>query len=185
MNWKFRHLTRKSDALLAFVGWLVLLALLSPSCAARADIHLAVLPGSIEQQPGDTFTVELTITAAGSEFNAYDAVLAFDKTCLTFLQMSPLSAQEGPLMTEACGNRWHIFNIAPDSAFVVINHSLLCPGTTVTGPGVVYRLQFRCGPHNVDTEFRLLENTVFYDNGLYVTPVITADAHVRIGTGTG
>jgi len=185
MNIKFKHLSRKSDALLAFVGWIILLALLSPSCAAHAGIQLAISPAYIEQQPGDTFTVELTITTAGSEFNAYDALLAYDKSYLTLLQMTPLSAQEGPLMTEACSNRWHIFTIAPDSTHVVINHSLLCPSTTVTGPGVVYRLQFRCGPHNMDTDLRFLEGTIFYDNGLYVTPVVTSDALVKIGTGTG
>jgi len=179
--------TRSPASLLLALTATVLLALplllTAGTQPALADIHLAVAPAEAVIEPGDTLTVELTITETGSAFNAYAGYVAFDKTYLTFLQMDPITDQEGPLMTEACPNRFHQFSIEPDSSFVTIFHSLLCEGTTVTGPGVIYYLRFQAGPHDADTEVRLLENTTFYDDGLIVTPLHLADAHIQIGEG--
>ncbi len=156
-------------------------ALISP---AQADVNFSVMPAYTEVEPGEIFFVELTITSAGAEFNAYDAYVSYDPDLLTFIQLSPLSEQEGPLMTEACGTRFHLFEIAADSTSVGINHALLCQGVAVTGPGVVYQLCFQAGTVDADTHLRLLEGTTFYDDGLFVLPLFTEDAIVRVGAGS-
>lgn len=147
-------------------------------------LRVGILPAEIALDPGDEFEVEITILTDGPPaFNAYDAVVAYDPEKLTFLQRSQ-AEQEGPLMTEACPNRFHIFTIGPDSLTLTVNHALLCAGVTVMGPGVVYRLLFRCNEIEGATELRLLTGpaqTRFFNNGLVVTPLVTESAQVIIG----
>ncbi len=163
------------------------LALCAASIAATAiaSVDLSILPAATIAQPGDTVTVDLTIVGEGDAFNGYDARVHYDKQRLVFLQLSPIGLQEGSLMTDACPNRFHIFTIAPDSAYVTINHVLLCAGVTVTGPGVVYRLEFICQDILGGTPLTLDPDvTHFYDDGFYVEPVNLTDATIQIGGST-
>jgi hypothetical protein len=161
--------------------WVILavaLALAAP--ASWADVDLAVLPASISVEPGQIFDVELTIIQAGAAFNAYDAVVGFDPDVLTFIQR-PAAEQEGPLMTEVCGNTFHSFQVGPFDDTLNISHVLLCAGASVTGPGVVYRLRFQASDLNTTTDISLLQGTAFYLAGIFVTPVFTYDSEVQIG----
>jgi len=148
--------------------------------SARASVDFRILPEQMVQEPGDTVTVELTVVNESSDFNGYDARVSFDPDRLTFLQLDPVSLQEGPLMTEACSNRFHIFTIGADSAYVEINHVLLCAGVSVTGPGVVYRLRFVCGEIDGPTELNFTDFTQFYDAGIIVSPVELTGAVIEI-----
>ena len=157
---------------------LLLLVCFAPTALAAVD--LAILPSTVTVQPNEIFDVELTVTPAGSAFNGYDAVIGFDPAVLTFIQR-PRADQEGPLMTAACSNRFHVFSVAPSGDRLDLSHVLLCAGTSVTGPGVVYRLRFQAGPANGTTTISLDTGTAFYLAGLYVNPVFTHDAEIRIG----
>ena len=161
----------------------LLLLLACPAPSASAAVDLAILPSTVTVQPNEVFDVELTITPAGSAFNGYDAVIGFDPAVLTFIQR-PRADQEGPLMTAACPNRFHVFSIAPAGDSLDLSHVLLCAGTSVTGPGVVYRLRFRCNDVETETWLRLLGEsptlTRAYNDGLFVQPLVTIDALVQI-----
>lgn len=159
-------------------------ASLFAATAALAGVKLAILPAEIVVDPGAVFEVELTVPEPGSSFNGYDAVVGYDPTVLTFLRQSPLSLQEGDLMKSACPTRFHVFDLAADSTSLSVSHVLLCAGVSVTGPGVVYQLQFQAKPGFAVTSLRLLDGTAFYDAGLYVEPVETDDALIRVGANT-
>src|SRR4029079_5154459 len=73
------------------------------------------------------------------------------------------------------------FTAAADS--LVITDVLLCAGQSLTGPGQLYRLQFKAGSTAGTTFVRLRPPRArFYNAGLYVLPVETADAEVHIGS---
>lgn len=166
---------RIRDLLLASVGLLLV-------GRAGADVNLSILPALTTADPGDTVVVELTIVDEGSAFNAYDARVTYDPQRLLFLRTNPSSLQEGPLMTGACPQRFHIFTIAPDSTWLQVNHSLLCAGATVTGPGVVYRLRFQCRGVEGQTALGFdPAHTDFYNDGLFVRPAHLTGAEVQIG----
>ena len=173
--------SRSARSLVTLVTVLVLLVAAS---LAHADVHFAVRPSLVNVQPGEVFEVELTITEAGSAFNGYDAVVGYDPAVLTF-QQRPQAQQEGPLMTGACPNRFHDFHAMPADGILSVTHVLLCAGVSVTGPGVVYRLQFVAGQNNATTSISLLDGTAFYLAGVYVTPVFLENAEVQISLGTG
>ena len=162
------------------VGLFILLSIIafvvSPS---HADVDLAVLPANISVEPGEIFDVELTVTLPGSAFNGYDAVVGFDPAVLTFIEL-PLPEQEGPLMTDACNNMFHQFNVSASGDTLTINHLMLCAATSVTGPGVVYRLRFQAGDQEATTSISLLSGTAFFLAGLFVNPVFTWDSEVQI-----
>ncbi len=162
------------------VGLFILLSIfafvVSPS---HADVDLAVLPANISVEPGEIFDVELTVTLPGSAFNGYDAVVGFDPAVLTFIEL-PLPEQEGPLMTDACNNMFHQFNVSASGDTLTINHLMLCAATSVTGPGVVYRLRFQAGDQEATTSISLLSGTAFFLAGLFVNPVFTWDSEVQI-----
>jgi len=159
------------------------------SGSARTDtLRVGLIPSRSVVDVGDTLQVEITVLEAGPAFNAYDAVVHFDPEVLTFLGTTPLTDQEGELMTEACASRFHLFTVADDSTTLTVNHSLLCAGVTVTGPGVLYRLAFRCEGGASQTAFSLLDGpgqTRFYDDGLFVTPLVVSGATVQILDPTG
>ena len=71
--------------------------------------------------------------------------MAYDPSALTFLPASPLSLQQGCLMTggcsSACGTTFHVFSAAGDSLRTY--DGLLCDQLSLTGPGQVYRLRFQ------------------------------------------
>jgi hypothetical protein len=155
---------------------------------ARTDsVRLALVPSAQQLSAGDTVMVELVVPEAGLEFNAYDAFVQYDPTVLTFLQADDITDQEGPLMREACFQTFHLFGIAPDSTHVEINHVLLCNDTSLTGPGVLYRLQFRCKDVDADTRLDLLREaptqTRFFHAGFLVEPLRTTGVDLRIGEG--
>jgi hypothetical protein len=157
---------------------------------ARSDtMRLQLLPAAVELAAGDTLRVDLVVPEAGPEFNAYDAFVSYDSEVFTFLQQDNLMDQEGPLMREACGQTFHLFSIAPDSTHVVIHHSLLCNNLFLTGPGVVYRLLFLCKDVDADSWLRLLREpptvTRVIRAGILVQPLVTTDARVRVGAGSG
>jgi len=162
-------------------GLALLALILAAAIPASASVDLAILPAEMVQQPGDTILVELTVVNESDEFNAYDARVTYNPERLLFLQMTPVTDQEGPLMTEACPQRFHIFTIGPDSTYVEVNHSLLCAGVSVQGPGVVYQLQFECRNIEGQTELGFATPTTFYDAGVEIAEVNLAGATVEIG----
>jgi hypothetical protein len=159
----------------------VLACLLASRAGAQEGVELAVLPAVSQHDPGDTLTVELTVVDASDAFNAYDAYVTFDNDRLQFLQLDPVADQQGPLMTDACPQTFHVFAVAPDSTRLDVHNGLLCAGATVTGPGVVYRLRFRCREQEGETEIGLAAGTAFFDDGFLVLPVTTHAAQVQIG----
>lgn len=138
-------------------------------------VTVALTPGTLQVDPGAEFDLDLTVTQAGSPFNGFDAIVGWDPAAL-----APVSHQEGTLMTEACGNRFHIFR--PGAAADTIADVLLCGGVSVTGPGQIYRLRFRAADTPQVTQVRFLPGLFFYNAGLYVFPVNSTDAVVTIGT---
>ncbi|MBK7770773.1 MAG: hypothetical protein IPI48_09630 [bacterium] len=159
-----------------------------PLASALADtVRLAVVPTPMAADAGDTVLVEYTVPVAGPAFNAYDAYLAYDPAVLQFLPAANVSTQEGPLMTTACGLRFHVFQADTLAGRLRTSHSLMCAGRSVTGPGVLYRVRFRCRDVDADTPLTLLvtspHKTEFYFAGTIVSPLATISAMVRVGAG--
>lgn len=158
----------------------------NPANALADTIRLHVVPQPAMADAGDTVLVELTVPVEGPAFNAYDAYLTYDPAVLRFLPAANIATQEGPLMTTGCGLRFHIFDADTLAGRLRVSHSLLCAGQSRTGPGVVYRVRFQCRDVDADTPLTLLlatpYKTMFYNAGLFVTPLATADAVVRVGT---
>lgn len=151
--------------------------------AARAGVTAALQPATQSVAPGAEFDLVIAVTQSGSAFNAFDAVIGFDPAALTLLQLSPLSLQEGALMTGACPSTFHRFTPGTDRA--TIADVLLCDGQSVTGPGQIYKLRFRASNTPQTTTVQFLPGLRFYDAGLYVTPVTSSNATVTIGSTVG
>ncbi len=160
--------------------------------SAAADTLYASLttadgPGPVSVQAGDTLAVRIEIPVAGPSFNAFDAYIRFDPEVLTFLQPDFQQDQVGPLMSDACAQSFHLFSQAPDSMTLEINFSLLCAGVSVTGPGVVYEVRFRCRDVDAYTHLELLTETGritrFYDDGYFVQPLVLTPLFVQAGAG--
>jgi hypothetical protein len=153
------------------------------SAPGQAGIAVALLPSTLTVSPGATFDVEVVVTEAGSSFNGFDAIVGHDPAALTLVPLSPLTLQEGPLMTAACGNRFHRFRsgVDRDTATVV----LLCSGVSVTGPGTVYRLRYQASMTPQVTTLQFLPGLRFYDAGLAVPGVVPSSATITIGTAVG
>jgi len=163
---------------------LLALLLLQTSVATAAGVHTALIPALSEVDPAEEFFLEFTVTEADASFNGFDAVVEYDPAMLTFLPTAPAAQQQGAMMTGACGNTFHLFAANGDS--LSFTSVLLCSGLSLTGPGVVYRLKFRAGATLGETSVgRRAPRVHFYDGGLFVSPVETADAVVRIGDVTG
>ena len=163
------------------------LALLAGPRAAGADgVQVALTPAAVSVNGGVEFDLNLTVTQAGSNFNGFDATVSYDPAALTLVPLSPVSLQQGCLMTgacsAACGNTFHRFSALADSA--AITDVILCNQISLTGPGQVYKLRFRASNTPQVTDVRL-RRAVFYDQGLFVTPVTTADAQITIGPPVG
>ena len=124
---------------------------------------------ALSRAPGPTWVIlDLTIvvTQSGSAFNAFDAIVGYDPAALTLVPLSPLSLQQGSLMTGACSNTFHQFEQGADRD--TITDALLCNATSVTGPGQIYRLHFRASATPQVTTVRFLPGLQFYNAGLYV-----------------
>lgn len=157
--------------------------------SATADTtRLQLVPNQLSAQPGDTLVVSFTVPVAGPAFNAYDAYLSYDPASLQYLRPTNLAAQEGPLMTAACGQRFHVFAADTLAGNLRVSHSLLCNGKTVAGPGVVYSVRFRCRNVDAQTPLALLvtapNRTAFYMAGTLLSPLVASGATVHVGAGT-
>ena len=180
-----RARSRYRPAVLA--GFVAIAALVLAVPAARASgVSVAMQPSPKSVEPDSTFSLDLAVTAAGAAFNGFEAVIGYDPAVLTFVPASPLSQQEGCLMTggcsSACGTVYHHFAAAGDS--LVIDLSLLCDSLAITGPGQLYTLSFRAGASEATTYVRVRRIRV-YDAGVLVTPVTSADAQVSIHRTSG
>ena len=146
--------------------------------AARAGVTVALQPATQTVSAGAQFDLFLTVTQSGSPFNAFDAIVGHDPAALTLVPLSPLSLQEGPLMTGACGSRFHQFRHGADRD--TATDVLLCNGVSVSGPGQIYRLHFQASSTPQTTTVQLLPGVRFFDAGIGVNPVSTSDASVVI-----
>jgi hypothetical protein len=162
------------------------LLLVAGSRPAAAAVQTALTPATLTVGLGAQFDIQYTVTQAGSAFNGFDATVTYDPAALTLIPLSPVSLQQGCLMTGACsgacGNTFHRFAASGDSA--TITDVLLCDQFSLTGPGQVYKLHFQASNTAQVTHVRL-RRAVFYNQGLFVTPVTTADAQITIGSNVG
>ncbi len=173
------HLPVRCRRVLAIGAFAALLA--APTVRAQS-IDVALTPIVSSVAPGDTFALDLQCMVAGGAFNGFVATLDYDPAALTFLPASPLSLQEGALMTGACGNTFHQFTAAADS--MTATDILLCSHLSLTGPGQLYRVRFvASGPPQV-THVRI-RHIQFYDAGLYAAPATTTDATIGLGVTLG
>jgi len=156
------------------------LAALGPVSSVGAQgVHVALVPSSASVAPGSEFDVVLQVTQAGSAFNAFDAVVQYDPGALTLVSLSPLSLQEGAMMTNACPNTFHDFRRGVDRD--TIADVLLCDGVSVSGPGPLYRLHFRASSTPQGTTLRILPGLKFYAGGIAVGPVVSSNVSIGIG----
>ncbi len=156
------------------------------SGVAHAAVSTALTPATQTVTPGSEFDLFFDVTSSGSAFNGYDLVVSFDPSALTFVPLAPTTLQQGCLMTgscsTACGNTFHIFSAGPDS--VSVNNVLLCNNSFLNGPGHLYKLRFRASNVTQTTQV-IVRRTRFYNAGLFVGPVTTANALVGIGVNVG
>jgi len=154
---------------------------------ARAQVTVSLGTPPISVSPGAEFNLDLLVTAAGSAFNGFDATITYDPSALTFMPASPITNQQGCLMTGgcsgACGNTYHTFSGGTTDSLNIVD-VLLCDQTSITGPGQLYRLHFKASstPQTTHVRFR---HAGFYNAGLIVTPVSTTDANIGIGVLAG
>ena len=148
---------------------------------ARAQgVTVGIVPATLQVAPGAGFDLDLVVTQAGSPFNGFDAVVGFDPGALTLVPASPTSLQQGTLMTGACGQTFHLFQLGATSAS--ITDVLLCSNQSLIGPGQIYRLHFVASTTTQVTQVRFLPGLQFYNDGLFVNPAISSDATIGIGT---
>ena len=164
----------------AACAWLLAFPLLWLAASpARADgVYASLVPDSVVAAPGDTIYLELDVTEVGAPFNGFDTYIGFDPSALAFLPTSPMSLQEGALMTDACGNSpFNYFVAASDS--LVISTSIMCPGMSLTGPGQLYKLRFLALDVQQGTWVHI-RHIQFYNAGIYVNPAHTKDAYIEL-----
>jgi hypothetical protein len=154
--------------------------------AHAGGVAVALGNSAVIVAPGASFDLDVLVTDSNAPFNGFDAVVTYDPAALTFVPATPVSLQQGCLMTGvcsgACGTTFHSFSAAGDS--LKISDVLLCDQTQVTGPGQVYRLHFVASPTQQTTHVRF-RRAGFYDAGIRITPVTTTDADVIISDGVG
>ena len=169
---------RRWGGLRAIMGALFLLGATLPLRAQAQGVKVALSPANTAVAPGDTFFLDVTVTRAGSAFNGYQAVFGYDPAVLQFLPTTPLSGQEGSLMTGACGSTFHHFS--QGTGTLSVEHSLLCNNVFLTGPGQVYRLRFKALAGLTTTPVRFLPGLQFYNAGVAVGPDSSSDATVAV-----
>jgi hypothetical protein len=160
----------------------VLLSLsLGTGRALAQGVTVAVTPGSQTVALGAEFDLVLQVTQAGSNFNGFDAQVSYDPAALTLIPKAPTSLQIGALMANACGTNFHRF--LPGASVDTITEVVLCNGISVTGPGAIYKLHFKASSTAQVTNVRIVPGSLkFYNAGLFVLPVQSADAAIGIGT---
>jgi hypothetical protein len=159
-----------------------LLIAAAPAAAAGQGVSVVLTPATQTVAPGSEFVVDVTVPVAGAAFNGFELVVGYDPLALTFLPASPLSLQQGCLMTgicsSACGTTFHLFSAAGDS--LAVHDGLLCDQVSLTGPGQLYRLRFQASATPQVTSLSIRHAT-FYDAGLFVAPVTSVGCLVGIG----
>jgi hypothetical protein len=160
--------------------------LLFAASSAHAAISVGLTPSTQSVTPGTDFDVFLDVTSPGSAFNGFEVVVSFDPSALTLLPLGNIALQQGCLMTgvcsSACGNTFHRFATAADSA--VVNDVLLCNGVSLQGPGNLYKLRFHAS-NTVQTTSLTIRRVNFFDAGLLTGPVVSSGAQVGIGVAVG
>ena len=156
---------------------------LAPPLVSAAAVSVRLQPATLTVAPGDTFEVAIAVDPADSVFNAFDAYLLFDSARVELVATTPVAAQIGPLMTSACGSRFHLFTPKPTQ--LDITCSLLCNGIFVNGPGVIYRVKFRAKPGTGVTSLALGPATSFYKAGFIMLPLETQGMTVTVANVTG
>ena len=168
-----------------WISAIALLALAGPGTARAAGVQAALMPAQQSVSPGAEFDIEIDVTAAGSQFNGWNAVVTYDPAALTFLPTSPTSLQQGCLMTgacsAACGNTFHRFTFTAPADSMMITDILVCDQIALTGPGQIYKLHFKASSTQQVTYVRFRRTPTFLNAGFYVTPVTAADCVVGIG----
>lgn len=171
---------RKGAALSAvLLGLAVALAF---SSAKAQGVAVALSPVDSVVAPDTQFDVRIDVVQAGHPFNTYEAVIEFDPTVLTFVQR-PDAEQEGNYMKSQCGVTFNIFSYTSGSDSMKVTHSLLCANTSVTGPGVLYKLRFQASTQASSTEIRF-RRVEFFNAGFDVQPVNTTNSSLIIGDPT-
>jgi hypothetical protein len=160
----------------AVVGFFFLAAglLIAVGPVGAEGVTVALTPTTQEVEPGAIFSLDMTITEAGSPFNAFYAIVGWDPAALT-----PVSHAEGTLMTSACSNRFYKFAQGADTD--TIGDGLLCSGVSVTGPGQIFHFEFQASETPQVTEVQFLPGLEFYKGGLFVRPAVSTDALIGIG----
>lgn len=160
--------------------------LLAPQESRAQGVQVGLTPPALTVSPGAQFDLDLRVTQAGSAFNGFDVTVSYNPAALTLIPLSPTSLQQGCLMTGACsiacGNTFHRFFAAADSA--AITDVLLCNQIAVNGPGQVYQLRFEASMTEQVTTVQI-RRAAFYNAGLNVNPVTTANAQITIGSTVG
>jgi len=166
------------------VGPLLALAMVIAVAAhAGAGVQVAVSPETLTVAPGDTFDVTLRVPVGGDPFNTYDAVVSFDPAVLQFVLQSQ-TIQEGSLLHDSCSTHSTFYLCNPAADSIAITDGMLGNGCMVRGPGTLITLRFvSLGPTGVT--YLRLRKAIFYEDGLYVTPVQSRDALVAVGVTLG
>ncbi len=162
------------------VGLLVLSLACTSAPSARSSVNVAVLPATQTVVPGAGVDVTIQVTGTSAAFNAFTLYVGYDPAVLTPVPLSPLSSQQGALMTGACGSRFHQFYSGGGTDTCDV--SLLCAGVSVVGPGTIYKLHFLASGTVQSTSVWLRAGTTFADSGIYLSGVTLAGAAVGIGT---
>jgi len=160
-------------------GWTVLLLACLGVPPARAAVNVAILPASQVVPPGSQFEVTIQVTGASPRFNAFHVIVGYDPAALTPVPLSPTSLQLGALMTGACGSFFHVFSSGAGADSIDV--SMLCPGVSVTGPGTLYRLDFKASSTAQATGLWVRPTPTLADSGVYLPGVAFANAVIGIG----
>jgi hypothetical protein len=116
---------------------LMALAIAITATGVRADRVLSIEPDSLLVHPTDLFTLDLTVNAEIDSLMGYNVTIRFDATYLQVVDVT-----EGALPPSSGFDaffRWLNEECACDS--IHVNGSIL--GNTVSGPGVISRIEFR------------------------------------------
>jgi len=157
----------------------------SSACAQPAPFNAYLLPAASAVAVGDTVAVRFEVDATATEFNAYRISIRYRSDVVDFLP----PVIEGALMIGACGATFQ-FLAEPDDSTLSYQHSILCGGAPLSGPGVlsIYRfvaLADGTSPLEIVTD----PDAMFADAGVWVNPshptfprqVVLHNAAIQIG----
>lgn len=126
------------------------------------EFHAYLLPDTSRVLPDSLVEIRFEVDSTAHQFNAYEVTIQFDPTVVSFE-----SVIEGPLMTDACLNRFE--RVTETDSTVTYAHSLLCAGVSLDGPGVLSIFRFRADSLGTSPITIISDpDRTFYDAGLYV-----------------